>query len=120
MTLTANQAIQQLLDNPSAFATTESLLGLVNQLSVEASGKVTVLYSGSLGQDAFGKSVSSGEVVKNLVDRGADIRVIDKTEAAKFISSRDFEQAVERITGSSIESSGSAADLPRFFGPGIT
>lgn len=110
MALTANQAIQRLLDNPAAFSTEESLLGLVNQLSVEATGKVTVLYSGSLGQDAFGKSVSAGAVVENLVERGADIRVIDKTEAAKFIKSRDFEQAVERVTGSSIETPNSAAN----------
>lgn len=110
MALTASQAIQRLLDNPAAFSTEESLLGLVNQLSVEATGKVTVLYSGSLGQDAFGKSVSAGAVVENLVERGADIRVIDKTEAAKFIKSRDFEQAVERVTGSSIETPNSAAN----------
>jgi Ca2+-binding RTX toxin-like protein len=110
MALTENQAIQQLLDNPAAFTTKESLLGLVNQLSVEASGKVTVLYSGSLGQDAFGKSVSAGAVIENLVGRGADIRVVDKTEAAKFLNNEVFRETVQRVTGSLLKDEGSAAN----------
>jgi hypothetical protein len=86
MVFTSNQAIQQLLNNPSAYSTKESLLGLVNQLSVEASGKVTVLYSGSIGKDPFNNSISAGTVVEYIANKGADIRVIDKTEAAKFLN----------------------------------
>jgi hypothetical protein len=50
MTLTANGAIDLLLENPSSYATADALLKLVREVSVESSGAVTVLYSGKISE----------------------------------------------------------------------
>jgi hypothetical protein len=47
MTLSSTQALDLLQANPSDYATPDALQALVNQISVEASGQVTVLHSGS-------------------------------------------------------------------------
>lgn len=89
MTITAAEATQRLLDNPGAYQTEDALRALVNEISVEASGKTTLLYSGPLAKDATGNTlIDSRHAVQKLVDGGADIRVIDKTEVAKFLDVR--------------------------------
>jgi len=42
MAITSSEAIQQLINNSTAYSTKESLLGLLDQVSIEATGKVTV------------------------------------------------------------------------------
>lgn len=96
MTLTAAQAIALLTGNPTAYSSPEALLELAKQVSVEASGSVTVLYSGSVG-DAH-----STDVVKSIIAGGADVRVIDKTEASLLLSSDEFLDALGRSQGLSL------------------
>jgi Ca2+-binding RTX toxin-like protein/subtilisin-like proprotein convertase family protein len=105
--LTADQA-KQLLQ----FATTkQQLLDIVNQVDINATGKVTVLYSGASGLlDAAGNKISAGSAVKGLADSGADIRVISNTQAFEFLNSRDFTNAVERIVGSDANIPGTDAN----------
>lgn len=59
---------------------------LISQLDVTATGKVTMLYGGTVGN--VGGSVgniSLTTVVQEMLASGADIRVIDNTEAAHFL-----------------------------------
>ena len=83
--LTFDQAIEKLRSNPAAFNTTDALRSLANEVSIAADGKITVLYSGPVVDGA-----SSSEIVKSMLENGADIRVIDKTDAAKLMESREF------------------------------
>jgi Ca2+-binding RTX toxin-like protein len=62
------------------------LLNLVKQVSVDAQGTVTVLYSGNIGVNG----PYSGNVVKAMLDSGQDIRVIDKTVTREFLNSEEF------------------------------
>jgi hypothetical protein len=50
MALTAQEAIQLLISNPSAYTTEAALLSLASQVSVEAAGSVTLAYSACEGQ----------------------------------------------------------------------
>ncbi|MGQ0597916.1 S8 family serine peptidase [Aquabacterium sp.] len=97
-----------------ASITTEAqLLGLINELSVNATGKVTLLYSGAFGTDANGSKVKSGDVVTKLLNDGADIRVIDKTDAAKFLDIREnlaLKATLERVFGTNPEFQGTTAN----------
>lgn len=85
MALTAAEANQLLLDNPLDYVTKESFLNLVRQLSVDATGEITVLYGQPVATNQYGASVAAGDLVKELVKAGTDVRVIDTTEAAKFL-----------------------------------
>lgn len=87
MAITAAEATQRLLNNPSAYQSEDALRALVNEISIEASGKTTLLYSGPLGVDPVGNAISSGEAVQKLINGGANVRVLDKTEVAKFLTS---------------------------------
>jgi hypothetical protein len=91
--LTVQAAESPLSANPDAYATKEALLGLLKQLDVHAEGAVTVFYSGPV------QGVSSGKVVEALLDQGADIRAIDKTQAFEFMDSRAFKDAVGKVFG---------------------
>ena len=95
MTITAIQAIQRLIENPSSYSTTDKLLDLVKQLSLEATvghtlGSVTVLYSGSIVADG----PSANSVIESMVANNANVRVINTTEAAAFLESSQFKTAV--------------------------
>jgi hypothetical protein len=93
MALTSAQAITLLFDNPTTYSSPEALLELARQVSIEASGSVTVLYSGTVG-DAH-----STDVVKSLIANGTDVRVIDKTEASLFLNSDEFLEALGHLRG---------------------
>ena len=88
--LTAQQAVQLLKSDPTKYATPEALRNLVSQLSVESTGKVTVLYSGKVG------GTSSNVIVEAMIAQGEDIRVINKTPAAMFLDSDAFLEAVAK------------------------
>lgn len=57
------------------------LRNLINQLDVSASGSVTVLYGGNVGNNIGARAIIDG-----MLANGDDIRVIDTTEAAKFLN----------------------------------
>ena len=87
--LTSEQAIALLRERPDDYQTAEQLRKLAAQVDADASGKLTVLYSGPAAKDIW-----STDVINAMVDAGEDVRVINKSEAAKFLGSRDFYNAV--------------------------
>ena len=96
MTISAIEAIQLLVKNPTAYATSSSLLSLLSQLSLDATagnahGKVTVLYSGAVSD-----TVSANSIIQSMVASHADVRVINTTEAAAFLESPQFKAAVAK------------------------
>jgi len=76
MALTAQQANQALAN----VTTVDQLRSIINQLAIEASGKTTVLYSGTTAN-----GVDNSSLIQGMLRNGDDIRVIDNTEAAKFL-----------------------------------
>jgi hypothetical protein len=92
--LSADAAIDALLKDPGAFGSRESLRELARQVSVDSPGRVTVLYSGDVAN-----RVSSWSIVKAMEAAGEDVRIIDRSEAAKFLSSDEFLQATARAHG---------------------
>ena len=84
MSLTAKKASKLL----KKIKTEEALLSLIEELDVSSTGKVTLLYSGPLADRSTTgyKDISSSDMVKAL-HQGMpdDIRIIDKTEAARFL-----------------------------------
>jgi hypothetical protein len=82
MALTVQQANQALAN----VTTTDQLRSLINQLSIEASGKTTILYS---GVSTTNDMVSNSQIIQGMLRNGEDIRIIDKTEAAKFLQLND-------------------------------
>lgn len=95
--LSAQDAIDLLRANPSAYTTPAALRSLVVQLNTDASGGKTVLYSGRVN------GTSAGNVISGLLDQGADIRVIDETEAFKFLNSDDFLSATAESFGTTLD-----------------
>ena len=63
-------------------------------MSVDTPGNVTMLYSGMVTAD-----VSSNKRALAVVRQDKDVRVIDKTEAAKLLSSDEFINAVATVHG---------------------
>ncbi|MBF0342178.1 MAG: hypothetical protein HQL95_14630, partial [Magnetococcales bacterium] len=84
-TITAAEANQLILDRPADFATKASFLDLVRRISVDAPGSVTLLYGQPFGQDLYGNSISSATLVNQFVSDGVSVRVINRTELAKFL-----------------------------------
>lgn len=92
--LTSQQAIDLLRSQPERYATPEQLRALAAQVDADASGKVTVLYSGRVSEGVY-----SNDVVKGMIAAGEDVRVINNSQAAKFLESRDFNAAVSKAYG---------------------
>lgn len=101
MAITSDDALKELINNPAKYVTKESLLGLAQTVSVEASGKVTLLYSGTFGIDAVGNEISTGSMVNGLASQ--DIRTIDKTQAKIFLNSPIFKKAVADVYGTTVQ-----------------
>jgi len=77
--------------------TEAELRTLISNLDVTATGNVTLLYSGYVGE-----GIHSGAVVQGMLLNGESIRVIDSTEAAKFLDfgkNEVFNDALVRIFG---------------------
>jgi hypothetical protein len=89
--LTAEEAIDQLRRSPQQYATPEDLRRLAAQVNADASGKLTVLYSGPAAN-----SIWSTDVINGMVEAGEDVRVINNSQASKFLTSRDFYQALAK------------------------
>ena len=96
--LTTAQAIQLLTSDPTKYSTPEALRSLANQVSVESTGRVTVLYSGQVGS-----GISANSIIEGMVAQGEDIRVINKTPAADFLSSKPYQNAVAKAFNTTVD-----------------
>jgi hypothetical protein len=92
--LSAAKAVETLSKYPDRFNTRETLQDLVRGMSVDTPGNVTMLYSGMVNAD-----VSSNKLALAVARQDKDVRVIDKTEAAKLLSSDEFINAVATAHG---------------------
>lgn len=90
----AETAIENLSKYPERFNNPEAFRDLVRGISVDTPGNVTLLYSGMLNAD-----VSSNNLALALARQHKDVRLIDKTEAAKFLASDECINAVANIHG---------------------
>jgi hypothetical protein len=88
-TLTLQQALEQLRTQPDQFNSVQALYDLAKQVNVNASGNVTILYS---GQPANG--VVTQQIIDAMKQNGESIRVIDDTDSAKFLNSKEFKDAL--------------------------
>ena len=87
--LTSEQARELLRENPDGYQTSAQLRELASKVDADAPGRLTVLYSGPAAKDVW-----STDVITAMVDAGEDVRVINKSEAAKFLESREFYNAL--------------------------
>ena len=95
MAIDAQTAIGKL----ASIQTEAELRALIADVSVEAKGKLTLLWSGTFGKDANGNDIKMRDAVQQAADANKDLRIIGNTQAAAFLDSPDFEQAVRRIIG---------------------
>lgn len=86
------QALLALESIESTALTPQALTDLVKQISVEASGSVTVFYGGKIN------GVDSASVIEAMVDAGDDIRVLDKSPVGQFLKSQQFLVAAGRAS----------------------
>lgn len=96
-TLTADQGIGVLVSQRTTYNTRTSLNALASQVEASSSGRVTVLYSGRVGS-----SFSAEEIAKNIEASTKDVRIINNSEVAKFLSSDEFLAAAARLDGVSL------------------
>ncbi|MCL1553161.1 peptidoglycan-binding protein [Xanthomonas nasturtii] len=90
--LSAEDAITLLRERPDAYRSGEDLRTLAAQVDANAPGRVTVLYSGPAA-----KGIWSTDVIAAMVEMGEDVRVINGSEAAKFLESKDFYSALADV-----------------------
>ena len=101
MTITVIEALTLL--NSSDYKTPSALQQLAMDLSVEANGKVTVLYGqsidvGGVSPENTGTLLKTAAIAEQLAN-DPDVRIIDKTAFAKIVSSQAFERAVAEAHG---------------------
>jgi Ca2+-binding RTX toxin-like protein len=104
MPISAAQANTQL----ASITTVDQLRALISQLDISASGATTVLYSGSMPNGG-----GSDDVARALAAQDPTLRVIDNTEAAKFLNLDDniaLRAKVESLFGGDPRVSGTAAN----------
>ncbi len=77
--LTADQAIALLREQPGAYRTPATLRTLAAQLDADASGKLTVLYSGRTT-----KNVWSSDVIDLMKDPEKHVRMINNRPATRI------------------------------------
>jgi hypothetical protein len=99
MSLTLQQANQALAN----VTTADELRSLINQLSVESdpSGKVTILYS---GWSTTNDMVSNSQIIQAMLKNGEDIRIIDNTDAAKFLQLNDKLPGFNEVLAAKLDS----------------
>ncbi|ALR07191.1 calcium-binding protein [Xylella fastidiosa] len=109
MSLTVEQANALL----GSITTREQLRDLINQLDIHSSGSITVLYSGDTAN-----GVSNSQILQGMLYNGDAIRVIDTTEAARFLNvdpttpnwNKPLYQKLEQIIGGKADKWGSPAN----------
>jgi hypothetical protein len=89
--ITAREAQARLATGVGATPTPEELRRLAAEVSVDSPGRVTVLYSGNTAQ-----GVHSTDVVNAMRAAGEDVRIIDRSQAARFLQSDAFNDSVAR------------------------
>lgn len=87
--ITSEEAIALLRQHPEAYQTREQLRALAAQVDANTTGRTTVFYSGQTA-----KGVWSSDVIDAMLESGDDIRVINTSEAAKLLNSREFLNSV--------------------------
>ena len=92
--LTAAQAIGLLRKHPADYNTREKLGALVEQVDADSPGRVTVLYSGKLGG-----GLSTEDVAMQLKASAQDVRIINNSQAAELLTSREFQNAASELDG---------------------
>ena len=92
--LTADEAAELIRSNPNEYSTPERLRALAAQVDADSPGQLTVLYSGQAA-----KGISSTDVINSMVAAGEDVRVINRSQAAKLLESEDFKYAVGKSFG---------------------
>lgn len=85
------QALNSLTSNGADVVDKNILRDLVNRVSADALGSVTVLYSGEVNADVGLRPLSIINAMKN---NGDDIRVIMDSPAAQFLGDSSFRQAL--------------------------
>lgn len=95
--LTATHAARLLGSNPTAYSTRETLGALVSQVSADSPGSRTILYSGQLGA-----GISAEDVAKEFLISVDGSRVVNSSDAAALLTSREFLSAAARLDGVSI------------------
>ncbi len=109
MSLTAEQANALL----GSITTREQLRDLINQLDIHSSGSITVLYSGYTAN-----GLDNSQIIQGMLHNGDDIRVIDTTEAARFLNvdpttpnwNKPLYQKLEQIIGGKPDKWGTPAN----------
>ena len=89
--LTSDQAVDLLRTNPAAYRTQDALRALAAEVDANSPGRVTVLYSGPVTGD-----FTSNDIIKAMREAGEDVRVINGSQAVKFLESDDFYNAVAK------------------------
>ncbi|MCP5428909.1 MAG: hypothetical protein H6962_01350 [Chromatiaceae bacterium] len=74
------------------------LMNIIGQVSVQAEGAVTVLYSGGVAGGP-----GSSEIIENMLENDLDIRVVDESAAAKLIETDSFRRKVAEAFGIDFE-----------------
>lgn len=83
---TLEEALAELTENPDKYSTPEYLLELSRKVDATNSyGQITLLYSGNAT-----KSVNATELVQAITLSGQDVRIVDNTDAARFLASQEF------------------------------
>jgi len=80
--------------------TPEQFSALVDQLSVTAQGAVTVLYSGGylFPKDDKEGFMSGTSIIAAMVENGDDVRVVDKSDAGRFLNSKRNPKLIGALT----------------------
>ena len=100
-TLTLQQALNQLSSQSGQYNSVQALYDLAKQVNINATVSVTILYSGqSTSYGANGKPIVSTEALFDAMKlNGESIRIIDDTDAAKFLGSKEFKDALAQQYG---------------------
>ena len=94
-TLTLQQALDQLRVQSGQYNSKQALYDLAKQVNVNAVGDVTILYSGQTTLEFNGKPLVSAQQILDGMKRNSEsIRIIDDTDAAKFLGSKAFKDAL--------------------------
>ena len=100
-TLTFQEALDALGSQPGQYNSVQALYNLAKQVNINATGSVTILYSGqSTSYGANGKPIVSTEAVFEAMKlNGESIRILDDTDAAKFLGSKEFKRLLLNSMG---------------------
>ncbi|WP_159095457.1 XVIPCD domain-containing protein [Stenotrophomonas sp. YAU14A_MKIMI4_1] len=92
--LTAEQAIERLMRQPGAFGTRDKLAELAKQVDANSPGHLTVLYSGNVVD-----KLPTEDIAVGLDASVRDLRIINNSPAAKFLTSDEFKTFAARLDG---------------------